>query len=461
MPATRPCIVGQIGSTTYYETTMTGRELQRGVRPASETDVWASGSIDERLQRTFDIKRIRQTLVPYLAQHEDRFFGSVIVLAPAGSIEFEPLADLIADRLPAAYRESARKVGFLTISDGELIALDGQHRLLALKEVIGGGPALGDHAAEVAEDEVCVLLIEHENPKKTRRIFNRVNRHVRPTGRSDNIVTSEDDGAAIVTRWLLDVDREAPLAERHVDGQKVELVNWRSNTLSQHSRHVTTISAVYETVKAILGFHDVAGFDTGTTSATPPEAVIETAYCVAAEWWRLILTMDAFATALADLSNVPAVRLDPEHPHNLLLRPVGQIALVKGLIEAMVISEGQLTLTEVVRRADVIDWSASATSTWRDVIVRPDKRFSPRRDDISLAASLVAYLVGDDFMTDATRRDLWIAWNEARGHPIDPTNQLDENSDVEALPSPSWRDAPPQPGGGPGPNIGAEPLTKE
>ena len=43
MPVTRPCIVGRMGSTRYYETTMTGRELASSVRPAKETDSWTSG----------------------------------------------------------------------------------------------------------------------------------------------------------------------------------------------------------------------------------------------------------------------------------------------------------------------------------------------------------------------------------------------------------------------------------
>src|SRR5436190_6567139 len=91
MPVTRPCIVGRMGSTTYYETTMSGRELASSVRPAKETDAWATASIEERMQRKFDMKRIRETIVPYLAQHPDRFFGSLIVLVPKGSIEYEPL----------------------------------------------------------------------------------------------------------------------------------------------------------------------------------------------------------------------------------------------------------------------------------------------------------------------------------------------------------------------------------
>ena len=79
-----------MGSTTYYEITMTARELTNSVRPARETDSWASASIDERIQRDVNRSRVMSTIVPYLAQHPDRFFGSFIVLVPKGAVEFEP-----------------------------------------------------------------------------------------------------------------------------------------------------------------------------------------------------------------------------------------------------------------------------------------------------------------------------------------------------------------------------------
>jgi DNA sulfur modification protein DndB len=435
MPVTRPCIVGRMGSTTYYETTMSGRELASSVRPAKETDAWATASIEERMQRKFDMKRIRETIVPYLAQHPDRFFGSLIVLVPKGSIEYEPLEEII-DKVPQAYRIAARSIGFLTIDKGELIALDGQHRLLAFREVITGGSELGEFASVVGDDEVCVMFIEFETPVKTRRIFNKVNRHAKPTGRSDNIITSEDDGNAIVTRWLLDTDRNAPLAERHIDGQKAELVNWTSNTLGQNSRHLTTISAVWDTVKAILKFNGFEGFDEKKNPVAPPEGELERAYTVVAEWWDAILTMEAFTNALHDLDSVKDVRYDGDHHHSLLLRPVGQVAFVSGLIDAIDRSDGKLTLTEAIRRANKIDWSAGPGSIWRDTIVRADGRLSSRREDVALASQVVAFLIGDEYMDEQMRHNLWAAWNKARGKDVDsPVEKIeDDNLIPEHLP---------------------------
>jgi DNA sulfur modification protein DndB len=397
-----------MGSTTYYETTMTGRELASSVRPASETDSWATASIEERMQRKFDIKRIRETIVPYLAQHKDRFFGSVIVLVPKGSVEFEPLTAIIKDDLPAAYRKPTEKMGFLTIGAGENIALDGQHRLLAFREVITGGSELGEFAGKVGDDEVCVLFIEFEDPQKTRRIFNKVNRHAKPTGRSDNIVTSEDDGNAIVTRWLLDTDRNAPLADRDDNGTRIEIVNWKSNTLGQNSTHLTTISTVYETVTDILTFHGFENFDEKKNPVAPSDKQLEDAYNVAADWWDQILTLDAFVAALANTSSVPDTRYDPNNRHSLLLRPVGQVAFVKGLILAIQRGKGHLTLTEALRRANKIDWSSPAGSVWTNTIVRADgRKMVARKEAHELAAGIIAYLIADEYMTTDDRNELW------------------------------------------------------
>src|SRR4051812_41376777 len=351
MAITRPALRGTMGSTTYYEITMTARELTNSVRPARETDAWASASIDERIQREVNRSRVMSTIVPYLAQHPDRFFGSFIVLVPKGAVEFEPLTELVGN-LPAAYRSSSQNIGYLTIDKGELIALDGQHRLLAFREVIQGGTNLGPLWSEVGDDEVCVLLLEEESAQKTRRIFNKVNRHAKPTGRSDNIITSEDDGYALITRRLLDTDLDAPFATRMVNDQQYEPVNWTSNTLQQKSWKLTTISALYESVQDILSYEGYKGFSEKESPVAPDEETLATAYEKASAWWEDILLMDAYAVALKDPSTIPNIRFDTDDPSTLLMRPVGQIALVKGLVYALTASNGALTRKDAVSRAN-------------------------------------------------------------------------------------------------------------
>ena len=114
------------------------RDLVHAVRPPREMDGWANFSIEERMQREPDEKRIRAQLAPYIAKNADRFFGSIVVLVYEGEITFEPMSDLTKN-VPAAYRQNAQRIGFITIDGGTLIVLDGQHRLLALRMVQQGG----------------------------------------------------------------------------------------------------------------------------------------------------------------------------------------------------------------------------------------------------------------------------------------------------------------------------------
>lgn len=428
---TRPAIKGTMGSITYYQTVMPARELSNGVRPARETEHWANMSIDERMQREPNMTRIKQEIAPYLANHPDRFFGSVIVLVPKGSITFETLTNF--GDVPAAYRASIDKVGFVTLGEGEHIALDGQHRLLALREVITSPHSYGPNEHAVGDDEVCVILIEHESDKKTRTIFNKVNRHARPTSSSDNIITSEDDGYAVVTRRLLEEDREAPLAKH--DGRDV--VEWQRSSLTKTSTKLTTLTAVYETVKDILSASGFQHFGEKDDPVAPPEAQIDEAYEIASEWWRTILTMPQYEIGLRSPEKIPEIRHSPTDSAALLYRPVGQISLVKGLTQAYSSSRGQLPVRALVERASLVDWSPIASNYWRDVIVRPDGRMIAKREAYKLAGDLLEYLIAPEVVEEELQIDLWKSWNVVRGKVVGaPVDELSPEEIPQDLPMP-------------------------
>ena len=75
-----PCIKGKFGNTEYYEAKMNAREFIQSVRIAKDLDEWTSMNISERIQREPNLKRIKEEIAPYLAENEDRFFGSIILL---------------------------------------------------------------------------------------------------------------------------------------------------------------------------------------------------------------------------------------------------------------------------------------------------------------------------------------------------------------------------------------------
>ena len=274
-----PAIKGKLGNTTFYEATMRVADLLSSVSPPSDLDDWANMGLEERMQRNPDTKRVSEKLVPYLVQNEDRFFGSIIVLIWKGEVVFEPVTEF-ATKIPSAYKGAAPKIGFVSIDGGKLVVLDGQHRFLALREA-KDGKMIGEHANEIVNDEVCVILIEHESDLKTRRIFNTVNRYAKTTSRGDNIITSEDDGWAIVARRMLSDDQ--PFADRVIDGRKKSIVNWKSNTLSKRTTDLTTLSTVYDSVKLILSDRKI------DEAKRPSDTEIEEYQQTARDVWEPIL----------------------------------------------------------------------------------------------------------------------------------------------------------------------------
>lgn len=400
-----PAVKGQIGSTPYFMTKMTARELTSSTRPASEMDEWANLSIEERMQRELNWTRVRNEIVPYLVHSADRFFGAFVVLIYKGHVEFEPLRKVGAE-VPAAYKSVAADIGFLTIDGGELIVLDGQHRHAALKEAITSDKVSGEYKSSIPSDEMEVVFITFDNDhpeeslEKVRRIFNKLNRYARPTGRSDNIITSEDDGYAIVTRMLM--RKGQPLGvrvkEKKGKGEETEdyIVNWRSNTISDRSLQFTTVSAVYEAVKVVLEHYGITEDEFGEKRSVtrPSDEDIDQAYEYAHEWWDAVLSgVDAFREAFADPSKLKELRAKGE-PNSLLFKPAAHIILFKALVLAV---QRGVNLQEAVRRLNKIDWNIDSPQ-WKDILIQANQRISARKEHYEVTAELVAYQISADRM---------------------------------------------------------------
>ena len=61
---TLPAIKGKIGTTEYYLTSMSARELVSSVKPADELEEWESMTIEEKMQREPNWNRIKKEIAP-------------------------------------------------------------------------------------------------------------------------------------------------------------------------------------------------------------------------------------------------------------------------------------------------------------------------------------------------------------------------------------------------------------
>ena len=118
-----------------------------------------------------------------------------------------------------------------------LVPIDGQRRAKAFKFAMTGTDDNGRPIAGIksntalAEDQAAVILMRFD-PRASRLIFNKINRYAKPTTKSDDLITDDDDAVAVVTRQLLDEDGVLP----------VRLVRIGGNTLPQNALEFATLA---------------------------------------------------------------------------------------------------------------------------------------------------------------------------------------------------------------------------
>lgn len=408
---------GRMGSTDYYQATVKARELAAVAMMAAELPQWTTWSVFERFQRELAQKRVEKEIVPYLIRTKDRFFNSLIVLVFGPEIfEFESLSERV-ESLPGAYKGAAEQMGFLTIEGGSLVVLDGQHRLAALRGVTTAGPELaGDYLDAVADDELSVLFIPHESFEKTRRIFNKVNRYAKPTSPTDNIITSEDDGSAIVTRWLVEdappvglLGPQPPL--NAIDNSGEPIVEWRQQSLRPEARKFTTLSALYQMTQSILSADGIIGFDEKHMVNRPTDTELARAYTFVANWWHTVIAhFTPYRRAINRPSIVPDLR-DFRAEYSLLFRPIGQVAFMNALVGAVRLGRN---LDEALEIAEDQGWSAS-DPLFTDTVVYANGHMATSDFAIRLAGRLGTYLLAGDLMTDSEIERLQADLQEAKG----------------------------------------------
>ncbi|MGW0663032.1 DGQHR domain-containing protein [Streptodolium elevatio] len=415
MATVHTAIRAKMGSTPYYVTTMKVSDLVQVARPASEHEEWATTGLTERLQRELNDTRVRTEIAPYLANSPDRFFGALILLLDADEEpEFESFSE-VAKNLPKAYRSTMSKesFGFLTIESGDRIVLDGQHRFAALREVVIGRTVEGAEARYVSDDEVTVIIVPRISTQHTRKLFNKVNRYAKNTSRGDNILTSEDDGFAVLTRRLADDD--GPLAGKNHKGES--LVNYKTNTIADRSVQLTTLSAVYETVRIIAEHYNMADqLNEKKTHVRPEEETLDEGYEHVQGWWTTVLDgMPMLKHGRDNTKVLPELRAK-DADYGLLFKPATHIVLFQALSQILKVDPAR-ALSEVVERAYRIDWKITSP-LWRDVLINSAHNILTKKENYNLAADLLTYLVLGDKMPSNDVQQLRVRIATTRGADV-------------------------------------------
>lgn len=350
-----PAFKAHVGAWDYYLCLMSYAQVAREINFAYELGV--NKDLGSMVQRGIGVRtdEIRE----YLLTNERRFLGALVVAAWGGQPEYLPLRmEETEDQGMLAGVD--REFGVLTF-DGthQFFALDGQHRLRAIKDAIKKNPDLGT-------EDIGVIVVPHFDDESgrqiTRRLFTNINRNAVRTTVQENIALDEDDGFAITARRLLDdhsfIGKEGVVqvfSKRGDDG----LLKLATRQVPVSGNSWTTIGVLYDLCKTL-------GFDLDGTmhklSQRATDAVLETSYKILSERFDELLSFcgdlpGRYSAAPSGKElRAPKGHEGDGHP---FMRPVVQIAVTR--VVRHVIEQRQLTWDGALERLSALDWRMAAS----------------------------------------------------------------------------------------------------
>lgn len=362
-----PAFEAKVGNWTYYSCLMSYAQVAREISFAHE--LGGNSDLGTMIQRGVGSRT--KEITDYLLTNENRFLGAIIIAVWGGDPNY--LSVSMDSESQAVLQGVDRNFGVLTF-DGtqQFFALDGQHRLKAIKDAIKQNPELGS-------EDINVIVVPHFNTtdgrRRTRRLFTNINRNAKSTNAQENIALDEDDSFAILTRRLLDEDPflsrdKVVLVFKKVGGEDGELVLAPRPISSGPSW--SSISVLYDIVKEI-------GFNLPCASGQSKQRVADELLDQSFEVLTLRLQemLDACGNLrqryLASLApkdlRAPKGRDGAGHP---FMRPAIQVQVAR--VVRHLLEQEFLEWPEIMKRLAALDWKMTAapfSSMWIETPENP------------------------------------------------------------------------------------------
>ena len=345
-----PALRSRMGTWDYYVVKMSASELSQNVKYASE--VHDDRTLDRAIQRRLDESRVKKDIVEYLKRQPNRFFSAIVVAALEGNPQFYPVK-ITDDPQFVLFRNDPRlnkAFGVLQFDGNQkYYALDGQHRLSAIKTLLNENKSSSEGLPENLEnDDISVIVVvpstEESNEtfmQKYRRLFSNLNRYAKPMDQATNIIMDEDDTFAILTRRLM---TDNPFfhsdAHRQLESEKIKTT--RGKNLKTGDSYFTSIETLYEmniellssSKRLTMGWEidNEKGPDMKTfIKFRPPDEFIDNLYDELLMYWNgllaelPILHSDPMKMRFHEITD----RTDKDGTDHLLFWPIGQQMLAE------------------------------------------------------------------------------------------------------------------------------------
>ena len=439
-----PALKCHMGQWNYFSVKMRMEDLASEVKFASE--IHNDKTLDDAIQRELSESRSKSEIAKFLSLRGDRFFSSIVVAAMGGQPKFysvtisdDPRFELISD---AGLDEAFGVLSFRTGGDDGVnyYALDGQHRLRAIKSVLDredpGLPVPDDFKNE----EVSVLIVvpgqefQADFLKSYRRLFSSLNRHAKPTSPHTNIIMDEDDVFAILTRRLIG---EYPFFQYNGDDNESPVVKTQGGeNLRSNDSYFTSITTMYKMISVLLitptryqeHFSSTAE-KKAFTQFRPDEETIDL-------WYNeIVLYWDCLLEVVPDLNIDPTLMRDhdvetAETQDHLLFWPIGQVLLARisrDLLDSRLPdpdTPDHKSVTTVLSPLNKIDWDLHS-GLWRNFLLVPANKkpfWAMRNQDrnkvIDHAREVLRWIVGLDERNREEHEEMKDDWKYLLSPPL-------------------------------------------
>ena len=322
-----PSLRGLMGDWIYYPCLMKLKDIAEKVRFADQ--IYESKTLSEMVQRELK-DRWGNEIKEYLLSQEQRFFNSLIVAVYEGEPNWYDISrlegneQLDANEIPD---DVVASIGILRLSGSEkLFTLDGQHRLMGIKEAVKTN-------AELGEEELAVIFIAHRTDEagmaRSRRLFTTLNKNAKQVSKSEIIALDEDDTMAIIVRRLIE-------EHKMFQGERISN-NPGANLSTGDFASLTTIVKLYDVLLILFGKIYDKQTKAQLTDMRLSDEVLEKHYEYACDYFkRLVNTfkpLQEFLEADDDYATVTAKYRTPEGG-NMLFRPIG-LSILTEIVAAL------------------------------------------------------------------------------------------------------------------------------
>jgi len=452
-----PAPRAQMGSWPYYIVKMKMKELATEVTFARDF-YKEDRTLDEATQRMLKEGRVRKEIVSFLSRRPDRFFASIVVAAIGGAPKFYPVRITDDERFQVFVDQGLDEAfGVLTFSgDQKYYALDGQHRLSAIKALTDRTDPDSQRAPEgFGEEEISVLMVVRQEEadaeflRSYRRLFSSLNRYAKPTDTDTNIILDEDDTFAILTRRLITEHEFFQWAGRQRESPRVQTRGKNLKTTDPHFTSLQTLYAMNETLLTAAWRRDSGwggGLDQELTRDTnsfkrfrPDEDYLDSLYD------ELVMYWDGLLEVIPDLRKTPTdmrvhdledSKEGSKASDHLLFWPIGQELLAKmtrRLLNKFLKdprNPDQAGVVNSLRPLGKVEW-ALHQSPWRYFLLTNQPgakipwrmRNEDRTEVLRIAERILAWVVGIDDLTTTDIDELKLDWQTRLSPAQEPPQQ--------------------------------------